>query len=428
MSSLRRSLSARMVFAILNFQSSHIWVAPHEMVLFILPKQTNNQTTMEKSNNNNNFINTDFINVLLTSTKIQCHIKSFNFSEFNSFLRVIRRLYPIYVNSTSKYYVASKLMLFYIAFYHMHNSSVIQRWFADGIHLSIPDFVYSILIRVCLRSESRNKLVGTTYGHLNSNSSSYFSKDVIDLMDADVAVLAAILKGTDFADCVSSEKNCLQLKSVLIDIVHSILPNLKTEVDESVNAELISLTLSLFQDLVSKPDRLGIYQGVLPAAVTTQLSIFRFFSTAKELEYKVSQHHLSISDVSRDCFACFLRLFEPKYFVSDIQSHEHVPGLSDITFSVEHVTTEQAWGFYLDISTTGSFGLEKHTAVSPTAKSERSLVRSFSTTRTLTQSEAVIIMSAGNEYIVENIRSANTLGIVNPIPRRQTFQPTGILE
>lgn len=306
-----------------------------------------------KSLETQNFTESQFLYTILRDTKLVGFTSMLDLNGFTSFFNALKHHYTIRLSASNKYIIASKLIIFYVAFHFAHDSRVLKDWAVMKLSLTLPIFVYNILVRVASESQSANKLSGVVQGKLNCNPSSGedFCSILLKLSKLSRPQWQDIFASTELSSCVSTEENF----NTFINAFKATQTKLFPEFSRASSRETVSLyiasSLRSFIDVLSNPQDIVIFNGTLDSYTTSQFTIFRFSNTANKFVYKVSQHTLKISSVSRDIYLCFLRLFTPTFTIDGNPSSVTSIGPTDMEFSVEHVPLDLAWYFYLSINT-----------------------------------------------------------------------------
>jgi hypothetical protein len=314
-------------------------------------------------------------------------IKNFAF-----FVKTISKKHPLHLSRTATPSTFRTLLVLFMCFLTLHNSAVMQKLYERSAFLHVPKFIIAPLLRVAVKSVTKNKISGFTTGDLKSD---FDLKSIIDVFvsssqlewqeafaDSEFSFLfdgplkmfrfkLDVLNHLASLGLPVEERKRNHLKSmseghVKLDQLDD--PDCITRSDESGNeqtfysfrtsfidytcvpkdfdlVEFLQKSLMSFPSIFKYGDKVEYYSGTVSIQHLNDLGIYKFRSTSSEHVYLVQQSMLSkVNETSIEMFASFLRIFSPTFD----SSSNLIAG--DISITVEETPLEQAWDSYLNFN------------------------------------------------------------------------------
>jgi hypothetical protein len=295
----------------------------------------------------------------------------------SNFLNGITRSYSVNMTKSAFAHSLSRLVILFLAVHALNTSKFVTFAHSNNKHLSLPNFMYLMMVKISTRVKSRNSLSGWIIGDLSSEIS---NSDMIKLYkDLSRDDWISILSLTPFSQIASdgSSYNSFQRE---INSVLNTLADLETD-EELYDAYLTELA-NLPQCFLNNKS-IPMWKGSITNGVSENYGIYRFRNSCSTDVYLVSQNSCSsMSKETLNLFGCFLKIFAPVYLINgSTVSVSQLPGETE--FSVEAQNLNDCWEKLLSYgSVTKGFpdsGGAKSKQRSQRTKSARNDIEAFST-------------------------------------------------
>lgn len=305
-------------------------------------KNWNNKNNF-KLGNDKSLPQSQYFNVLTSSIQITCDIDvSHILNQFKYFVTALQRTHKLNIGSTMKQLTLARLCLFYTGFISVHSSSVVYSLYTNSTFLYFPEFLKPIIDSICCKSHTSNKVNGFTTGELINSKSPL--ELTIHIRDLSQSQWFNLLQGTDFLDCVSSDKSYEAFQTILASEFYNAGFNSFADQLTVHECEYVSSLLKAISSCFYYNDKVTYYKGALTTYIVNNLIIYRFRNSKRDIHrYFCQQHTLQIGSLSIDILANFLRIFSPSFSTS--KTSKIISG--DLEISVENVPLDEAWYSYI---------------------------------------------------------------------------------
>jgi hypothetical protein len=261
-------------------------------------------------------------------------------NQINPYLVGITNIYKFNTSSSHLVLTLSKLILLFVYIVALHDSRFITALYKQDKYIIVPDFLQLIMVKICSRVKSNNKITSWTEGSLDGQDFDLFVDAILNMNQKD---WIDALSGTPFYRCASDHRNFVAFKQVIVKML--------TLKEGEIWVDVLTNEMAFFREAVSQHSTLNYFSGYLSSEVSIHLGIYRFHSSDEPDVYYVTQSSCAgVSLGSLDLFACFLRIFKPEFSIGEtgVLPKYLLPG--DSVFDTSAVDYKYCWEKYLSYS------------------------------------------------------------------------------
>lgn len=278
-----------------------------------------------------------FFNYVSSSLQIKATNCKFDLYSFGPFLNAFERHHKLKISSRTQSSTFCSMFIYYCAIVLSHDSSFVDYVYNKNTYLNVPSNFVVHMLKVSLKANSSNKLIGYTTGELTSPIT--IDDIITSLNGLDITKFKSTLIGTGFEGLFDLPYGT-NTKSLLINTIKTESKRFSNIHDFILFGATLPLTLVLF------PKDLETFQGYIKFSTSPHLGIYRFRNYLHEDTFVANQTSVERLEISTlEMFSNYLFLFKPEFILGDKKLSE--AGTTDVILDVGILQPVDVWFNYL---------------------------------------------------------------------------------